>query len=264
MKLAVRFIVAGLVVGACLSACAGSVVPDAPQPSQRDALLVLPGFGYSRDAQKVFRASLQSLADEGFDMYVPSYIERGGLDESQEELREFLRDHHLDRYERLHVFAFIAGAWTLNPILVQERLPNLVTVIYDRSPMQERAPRIAADKLHFLTWLRYGHPVFDMAKTPYAPVTPPGVRIGILVETQPTGLIKRYAAAARSYGPFDFRCDAFGQRHDDCIYVSMNHDDLYVRFADLHAEVLSFIRAGRFTSGADRMPPTDDPLPPRP
>lgn len=263
MKPAGRVRIAGLALGACLTACAGSVVPDAPQPGQREALLVLPGFGYSRDAQRVFRASARSLAEEGFDLYVPSYIERGGLDESRETLREFLRDHRLDQYERLHVFAFIAGAWTLNPLLAQERPPNLVTVIYDRSPMQERAPRIAADRLRFLTWLRYGRPVFDMARTPYAPVTPPGARIGIMVETRPTGLIKRYANAARSYGPFDFGCDSFGQRHDDCAYLAMSHDDLYVRFQELHGEILSFVRTGRFTPEAIRVPPAEDPLPPR-
>ena len=32
------------------------------------------------------------------------------------------------------------------------------------------------------------------------------------------------------YGPFTFGCDSFRQRHDDCVYVPMDHDDLYSTF----------------------------------
>ena len=50
------------------------------------------------------------------------------------------------------------------------------------------------------------------------------------------------------------------QRYDDCLYLPMNHDELYVRFADVWPELLAFIRTGRFTSTANRTPPTGDPL----
>jgi hypothetical protein len=40
----------------------------------------------------------------------------------------------------------------------------------------------------------------------------------------------------------------------------MNHDELYVRFAEAWPELLAFIRTGRFTSAADRTPPVGDPL----
>ena len=238
------------------------MIPESPTPEQQrgDALLVLPGFGYDRGAQKTFRALGRSLAQEGIDVYVPEYIERSGLAASQKELLEFYRKHRLDQYARLHVFAFIAGAWTLNPLMEQGRLPNVVTIIYDRSPLQERAPRIASEKLHFLTWLRYGQPVFELARTPYAPLTSPSVRIGLMVETRPTSLVRRYEKVARSYGPFQFECDAFGQRHDDCVYLPMNHDELYEQFQALSPEFIAFIRTGRFTPAANRAPPTGDPF----
>lgn len=241
------------------------MVSESPEPlaQKGDALLVLPGFGYGRSAQKTFRNLGRSIAAESIDVFVPEYIERAGLAASQEEVLEFYRKHRLDRYVRLHVFAFIAGAWTLNPLLEKGSLPNVVTVMYDRSPLQERAPRIADEKLHFLTWLRYGKPVFDLARTPYPPATRPSVRVGLLVETRPTSLIKRYEAVARSYGPFDFRCDAFGQRYDDCMYLPMDHDALYKRFLELQPEIVAFIRTGRFTPAANRAPPTGDPFAPQ-
>jgi hypothetical protein len=158
------------------------------------------------------------------------------------------------------VFAFIAGAWTLNPLVDTQGLPNLRTVVYDRSPLQERAPRIAAEHLHFLTWVKYGSPVFDLARTPYPPLNAANVKVALMVETKPTTFIKRHEETARAYGPFRFECDAFTQRYDDCLYLPMNHDELYLRFAEVWPEIFAFIRTGRFTGAANRTPPTGDPL----
>jgi hypothetical protein len=240
-----------------MSACAGSIVRPSVTPSKpaTDALLVLPGFGYGREGEKILRSLVTTMAGQGIDLYVPTYIVRSGLVDSRTKLQRFIRDHHLDRYTRLHVFAFIAGAWTLNPILERQTLPNLTSIIYDRSPFQERAPRIASEKLHFLTWLRYGSPVFDVAKTPYVPLAIADVKVALLVETKPTTFIRHHEKTARSYGAFRFECDTFVQRYEDCMYVALNHDELYQRFSEVWPELLAFIRTGRFTSAANRTPP---------
>jgi hypothetical protein len=182
-------------------------------------------------------------------------VSRSGLDDSRERLRRFFQERHLDRYQRVHVFAFIAGGWTLNPLAEAGVLPNLSTIVYDRSPYQERAPRVALEKLAFLTWVRYGPVVFDLARTPYAPVTVPGAKIGLVVETSPTSFIERHASTARGYGAYEFECPAFRQRYDDCLYVPMNHDELYSRFGEVWPEVRSFIRTGQFSASANRTPP---------
>jgi hypothetical protein len=200
------------------------------------------------------------MAADGIELFVPTYIARGGLADSRSNLERFVRNHRLHEYQRVHVFAFIAGAWTFNPMVERNVLPNLATVVYDRSPYQERAPRVADAAVHFLTWLRYGSPVFDVARTPYVPLTVPDVRVGIVVETVPTKFIKEHETLARSYGPFRFECDAFMQRYDDCAYLQMSHDELYRQFGAVWPEVLAFIRGGRFTSAANRTPPTGDPL----
>jgi hypothetical protein len=102
--------------------------------------------------------------------------------------------------------------------------------------------------------------VFDLAKTPYPPLTAPSVKVALMVESAPTSFIRRYERLTREQGPFRFECDAFLQRYDDCLYLPMNHDELYVRFAEAWPELLAFIRTGRFTSAADRTPPVGDPL----
>jgi hypothetical protein len=237
---------------------AASLQPVTPPASRTEAFLVLRGFGYSGAGERALKTLEPAINAHGMDLHVPDYISRSGLDDSRKKLQRFVQER-IARYERVHVFAFIAGGWTLNPLVAAGGLPKLATVIYDRSPLQERAPRIADEELHFLTWVRYGSPVFDLARTPYPPLTA-NVKVGLVVETSPTSFIRDHEKTARSYGPFRFECDGFAQRHDDCMYVNLNHDELYVRFADVWPEVLSFIRTGRFTTAANRAPPQGDPF----
>ena len=254
-------VLAALSASVCIIACGGRIGPAVTATAPRsEALLILPGFGYSREAEHALRAVEAQTRAAGLELYVPTYISRKGLVDSRSRLRQFLREERLDRYDRVHVFAFIAGGWTLNPLVDAHELPNLKTVVYDRSPLQELAARIATDDLHLLTWLRYGSPVFDFVKTAYPPLTAPHVNVGLVVETRPTAFVKRRAAAARRYGPIGFGCDGLLQRHDDCVYLAMNHNEVYARFAEIWPELQSFIRTGRFTDSATRIPPEGDPF----
>lgn len=248
-----------VLLAASFAACAGPTLRPslAPAAAKRDALLILPGLGYGQDDEKVFRAAAQSSAAADVDLYVPSYLTRGGLGSSRDKLARFIRDNRLDRYQRLHVFAFIAGGWTVNPLADAGQIPNLASITYDRSPYQERAPRIAATRLRLLAWLRYGSTVFDLADTAYRPLLAPQVKVGLLVESRPTSFIRKHEAAARALGPFTFACDSFLQRYDDCAFLPMDHDDLYTRFAEVVPELIAFIRTGRFSDSADRTPPVD-------
>ena len=250
---------------ACLAGtgCAGAITPPAtsPRPAAREALLILPGFGYSRDGERAIRALAPAMRDAGLDLYLPNYIRRSGLESSREQLGRFIRQQRVDRYERVHVFAFLAGGWTFNALSDDRTiLPNLATVVYDRSPYQERAPRIAVEKLPLLSWFRFGPVLFDMARTPYPPLPRGGIKVGLVVETQPTGFLKRFRDTARSYGPFAFGCGDLAQPYDDCMFVAVNHTDLYSRFAEVWPDVRAFIREGRFTATAERTPPAQDAL----
>ena len=248
------------VASACIAVVSIEANPHGAAPKSRtEALVVLPGFGYGGDGERVLKALAPAIAAEGMDLHVPDYISRSGLGESRRNLQRYVRER-LARYDRVHVFAFIAGGWTFNPLADAGAVPKLATVVYDRSPLQERAPRIADEQLHFLTWVRYGSPVFDLARTPYPPLTSPGAKVGLIVETSPTSFIRQHEKTARSYGAFQFECEAFGQRHDDCLYVDLNHDELYERFAEVWPEVRAFIRTGQFLTAANRTPPRDDPF----
>jgi hypothetical protein len=252
--------VALLSIAAGFVSCAGNIarptlVPDA----KRDALLVLTGFGYGRAGARTLRTIQPRMAAEGIDLYVPPYLARGGLQTSRSALLDLVATYRLDQYERLHVFAFLAGAWTMNPA-IDGLPPNLATVVYDRSPLQERAPTIAVEYLRLFAWFRYGSTIFDVARTPYPRIDAPGVKIALLVESTPTAFIRRHERAARGMGAFDFECHSFGQRHDDCGYVDFSHDELYEHFDKVWPQLLAFIRTGRFTNEMNRTPPAGDPF----
>lgn len=243
-----------LVACGCLAACAGPrLVPSlSPARPHDDALLILTGFGYGRGDGTALTDVSRTAAAAGIDVYVPRYITRGGLDDSRARLAGFIRAAQLDRYERVHVFAFIAGAWTVNPLVDRGSLPNLTTIVYDRSPFQERAPRLAVRDLRVPAWLRYGSTIFDVARTPYPPLTRPDVRVGLVVESEPTAFVRRHARPDDLPAASAFDCDAIGERYDDCIHVAMSHDELYTRFAEIWPDVEAFMQTGRFTAGAVR------------
>jgi hypothetical protein len=247
------------VVASC-TACAGTLRPASSSRPNDEALLVLPGFGYGRAGERALGSLAPTINRDGIDLYVADYLTRGGLGSSRSKLERFIQDNRLDRYQRVHVFAFIAGAWTVNPLIDDGKLPNLGRVIYDRSPFQERAPAIAVDQLRILAWLRYGSTIFDLSRTTYAPLAAAGVDVALVVESVPTAFIKRHEKAARALGSFAFECAAFNQQYGDCGYVELSHDELYTRFAELWPELLSFIRTGHFTAAMDRTPPLGDPL----
>lgn len=232
----------------------------ASPPSNDTALLILPGFGYSRSGEQAMRSLAPAMKREGIDLHIADYLTRGGLAGSRAKLQRIIRDHRLDQYRRLYIFAFIAGAWTVNPLIEDGTLPNLAGIIYDRSPFQERAPAVAADRLRVFAWLRFGSTIFDLARTPYSPIGTNGVNVALLVESTPTEFVREHEKDVRAYGPFAFGCDAFNQRYHDCAYVRLNHDELYQRFPDLWPELLAFIRTGRFTNAIARTPPGGDPL----
>ena len=230
------------------------------EPPRREALLVIPGFGYSDRAGRIIRSTRDTLAGQGIDLYIADYLRRPGLSASREALLDFYTTKGLDKYDRVHVFAFIVGSWTLNPALEDARLANLRTVIYDRSPYQERAPRVTMDRLRLPARILYGSVLFDVAKSSYPRADTAGRRVGILVETMPTGFIKRFSGTAEKYGPFDFRCASLDQPNHDCAYIDLNHDQMYTRFPRVLPELLQFIRIGRFSDRLSRTPPPRDSL----
>lgn len=241
-----------------LSACAAGPVLPPPSSVCTDAILVLPGFGYDSAGRRSMERFANNVRTKGYTLYTADYVREEGLAASRQAILDFIKDNHIDQCKRLHILAFIAGAWSLNPLLEKSPPQNLRTLIYDRSPLQERAPRIASSRLPFFARRLFGEVIFELARTPYPALSPPsGVRTGLIVESRASSFIRFYKEEALAMGPVDFSFSAFGQKHDDAVYWPFDHSLMYNRFEELEPLVLEFIEKGSFPENSNRTTPGD-------
>lgn len=229
-----------------------------PQPKhEREAIVILAGLGTkTHNERKIARY----FRNKGYDIYQPSYIYRKSMDQGVAKLERFSVKHDLKSYKKVHVFCYIIGGWTFNRWYNRNPLPNISTILYDRSPLQERAPYVLVKDNRLLMKLLVGDIIAELAHTPYSPVKGFNGKIGLLIETKPTKLIRRHRATAASLGPINWSVDHLNQVYDDFCYLPVDHDDMYTAIEQAGPEVLSFIVSGRFGGKANRMAPTVDPL----
>jgi hypothetical protein len=226
---------------------------------QKEAILILPGFGSkiqgTKDQKKYF-------AHKGYDLFIPDYISRKSVQHSVNNINDFIQKNHLQEYSKIHVFGYIVGSWTINTWIQQHPDHNIANIIYDRSPLQERAPVTLVRDRPLLMKIFAGPMMESFSKTPYPPLDKKQIRLGILVESKATNLIRRHKKTALSLGPVRWDTAQFNQDYDDLLYTWLNHDDMYSRFDIIGAEIFHFIQHGRFSDGARRSPFTDDPFMP--
>jgi len=225
--------------------------------SEREAIVILAGLGSKVHNE---RKIAQYFKDKGYDIYQPSYIYRKGIDKGVDKLERFSKKHELSSYKKVHIFCYIIGGWTFNRWHSKSSLTNIETVIYDRSPMQERAPYVLMKDSKFIAHLVIGKVNDELATTPYSPITNFKGKIGLLIETVPTKLIRRHLKTAASLGPISWDVKSLNQSHTDYYYASMNHDEMYTHIEKAGTEILSFIKTGSFGERANRTAPTIDPL----
>jgi hypothetical protein len=218
----------------------------------REAVLVLGGLGATHNRREKARRFYAGL---GYEVFVPNYITRASLMGCVENVAALTGQ--LRPFDRLHVFCNIFGGWVFNLMLRQTALPNLHSVIYDRSPAQEQAARRILDLIPFSRFFTrfVFQMILDFEAMPYPPL-PDDItaRIGLMIENKPTRLmrvVKRLTPnfPALSYGP-----ESFNQAYNDLIYVWLDHDEIYSRYDVTGADIAHFFRNGLFTADARRVP----------
>jgi hypothetical protein len=249
-----------LLLGACTHHVVRIENPELPR-TEREAILVLPGFVGRFQGTA---AQEEYFTGRGYDVLIPDTIERESLEACLAAFEEFAQKHRLGEYRRVHVLAYIVGGWVLNRYVAAHPDHNIASVVYDRSPLQERAPAVLVREMPLITSLLLGDVIEDMAATSYEPLEKGSIRVGILIESKATPLIRRYRKTALSLGPLAWDPAALGQPCDDFAYTWLNHDQMYSRFDVIGPEILRFFRLGRFTSAQRRTPWNWDPFAPLP
>jgi hypothetical protein len=230
--------------------------PDLPRQA-KEALLILPGFGSKTEGIGDLKSY---FSGHGYDLFIPDYIGRGSLAECVGNLDRFQKDHHLIEYRKLHVFAYILGGWTLNTWIRSHPTNNIVTIVYDRSPLQERAASVMLRDSPLLTRWAIGPVVEEFAKSPYPPIPNDQKNIGVVIESRATKLIRKHKKTALSLGPLNWDIAGTRQDYDDYFYTLNNHDDMYHEFKIIGREVLYFIKNREFSASVPRKRPVVDPF----
>jgi len=211
---------------------------------EREALLILPGFG-----SKVFGTKkLKSYFKErGYDLFIPKYISRKSLDVSVENLNNFMLKQNLKDYKKVHVFAYIFGTWTINNWIKKYGKGNICTIVYDRSPLQERAPLALVKDSPLMAKLLFGNVMKDFSNLPYPVIEDSSIFKGIFIENYATKLINKHRKTVMSFGNVSFDINHLNQSVVDFCYIPLNHDEMYNHPEVFGPEILYFIQNQSFS-----------------
>lgn len=215
--------------------------------SNKEAILILPGFNSKKHGVKDIR---DYFSHKGYDVYIPHYLGRDSLQQCVSTVNDFMNVYHLSEYKKLHVFSYIAGTWVLNIWLQQHPQNNIVSIVYDRSPMQEKVPFALLEDNPFIFKLALGNILKEFAKTSYPSIQNDSKHLGVIVENKPTKLFLKHKKSALKSGAITFNLDSLHQNFDDYFYDCINHDEMYYQFKTIGPEILYFFKNGTFSKDA--------------
>ena len=225
--------------------------------SEKDAILILPGFGSKiQGTQKI----ADYFFNKNYDVFIPDYISRKSIAGCVKNLDVFITKHSLKKYRKIYVFSYIVGSWTLNNWIINNPENNISAVVYDRSPLQERAPYALVKDIPILVKMISGKVMKEFSKTPYPSVSNQKMNVAIIIESKATNLLSQHKKSAMSLGPISWDAEKLNQNYHDKFYTWLNHDDMYTRFDITGSEILYFFSNSKFTDSAKREPYLEDPF----
>lgn len=225
--------------------------------SEREAILILPGFGSKVHGTKEVA---EYFFNKQYDVFIPDYLSRNSIASCVENINEFYIKRNLKEYKKIHVFSYIVGSWTLNQWLQKYPEVKIHSIVYDRSPLQERAPYALVKDIPFLIRIISGKIMREFSETPYSPIEKGEIKIGILIESEATKLVYKHKKSVFSLGEVDWEADSLNQKFDDVQYIWMNHDELYQNLNDFANEIIYFFREGEFSDSVRRTKYSEDPF----
>jgi|TARA_B100000959_G_scaffold73006_1_gene77543 hypothetical protein len=218
--------------------------------SKKQALVILNGFGDSKKNRKIQKAFFQ---DKGYDLFIPEYIERKSIDLSTSTFSDFYKKNNLDKYNEVKFLCYIIGGFVLNQHIEKNGIGKITTIIYDRSPTQERAPRAATEKLPFISRILYGKVLSDFSKRKLTTLShTDGLTIGVIIENKATKLMRVLKKTSDRYGDYNYNAVEIEGNLDDFTHTYLDHDLMYKRFDIIGQEIVLFLRKGRFSENAKR------------
>ena len=235
-----------------------TIIQDLSQPAyHKKALIILPGFG---DRSKHRKKQAAYFAQKGFDLFIPDFRDRKNYQHTLINFSTFMQDYKLEAYDEVVVFSYILGSWIINDYINRHPDSRISSIVYDRSPIQERAPAVVAKKIPGIVKILRGKLVIAFTDIPYVPIEVEGRRVGIIVENKATKLMRMFRKETMRMGSIHFGSAQFNQSYTDLMHTCLNHDEMYYRFDVIGEEVLHFFERGSFSDYAKRTPYEGDPF----
>ena len=226
--------------------------------SKKQALVILNGFGDSKKNRKIQK---EFFKGRGYDLFIPEYIERESIELSASAFSYFYEKNNLDEYKELKFLCYIIGGFVLNQHIEKNGKGKITTIIYDRSPTQERAPRVATERLPFISQILYGKVLADFSEKNINPLSNAnGLTIGVIIENKATRLMRFFKKTSDSYGNYNYNAEEIEMNLDDFLHTYLDHDLMYKRFDVIGQEIFYFLEKGRFTENAKRVKYNWDPF----
>lgn len=219
--------------------------------AEKEAILILPGFGSKMHGIKDIK---NYFSHKGYDVFIPHYIGRDSLQQCVITVNNFIEKYNLLHYKKLHIFSYIVGSWVINLWLQQHPINNIASIVYDRSPLQERAPYVLIKDNPIIIKLLAGNIMKQFSQTVYPSIINDGKNLGVITENKATKLIQKHKKTALSLGPVNFSKDSLHQSFDDYLYECINHDEMYYKFYKIGLEILYFFKNGNFSKNVKKEP----------
>ena len=217
---------------------------------EKQALVILNGFGDSKKNRKVQQNFFQK---KGYDLFIPEYIEKNSIDLTVSTFSFFYDKNNLDEYKEVKFLCYIIGGYVLNQHIKKNGKGKITTIIYDRSPTQERAPKVATEKLPCISQILYGKVLADFSEITINSLSnKDSLTIGVIVENKATRLMRFFKRTSDSYGAYNYNAIEIEKNLDDFMYTYLDHDLMYRRFDVIGDEIMHFLKKGSFSENAKR------------
>jgi len=216
----------------------------------KQALVILNGFGDSKKNRKIQQEFFQG---KGYDLFIPEYIDKKSINLTVSTFSSFYNKNNLDQYKEVRFLCYIIGGYVLNQHIEKNGKGKITTIIYDRSPTQERAPKVATEELPFISRILYGKVLSDFSKQKLIPLSNPyDLNIGVIIENKATKLMRFFKKASDKYGDYNYNAVEIEKNLDDFMHTYLDHDLMYKRFDIIGQEIIHFLEKSRFSETAKR------------
>jgi hypothetical protein len=219
----------------------------------KEAIIILGGYFGSKSKMKNVEKHFKEKYKE-YDVFNIDYFTRKSLEESYNNMVSGLNKIEISKYDKVNFFCYIFGGKMLIKYLKETSIPNLGSIVFDRSPFEESLTTVVRNesgekflaKFAGQSILEYSFLNFDF------PDNMKPAKIGLIIETKAIGLCYLYKKSIKKFKPSFLPKDLI-QKCDDFFYIDNQHKQMYAKIKTYSDEVVLFFKTSKFSPELNRI-----------